>query len=135
MPESDQHRRLVRSLRQWIATKFFADDTGLILIDAADGKPLTKPPRIYGFVPDVFARIFDNGLVIGEAKTANDLQNRHTQAQFTAYLRRCAEDKGSLFVVAVPWRVERSAKNLLRNLQRRNELSGVEVVVLEKLGA
>ncbi len=120
---------------EWVAAEYFADDVGQILIDTADGKRFTRPPKLYGFIPDLYARLVDNGLIIGEAKTAGDLQNRHTQEQFTAYLKRCAEDRGSLFVVAVPWRVERAAKTLLRNIQRRNKTSHVEVVVLEQLGA
>ena len=72
-------------------------------------------------------------VVIGEAKSTRDLENSHTEAQVTAFLRRCAIAEGSAFVLAVPWPLERLARALLTNFRVREELPHVETVVLSEM--
>ena len=71
-------------------------------------------------------------VVVGEAKSLKDLENSHTEAQVTAFLRRCSLADNSTFILAVPWPIERLAKALLVNLRAREELPHVETVVLSE---
>lgn len=136
MTESAQHRKLVQLLQGWVAATYFDGESGPILVDSADSNRYSKPPTICGFIPDLYARRDPvGGIIIGEAKTPGDLENHHTRAQLAAFLRKCAEDAGSVLVLATPWHSERTAKAVLRHVQRRTDMNHVDAIVLEQLGA
>ncbi len=90
-------------------------------------------------MPDTYVMLNEQGrVVIGEAKSIRDLENSHTEAQVTAFLRRCGMAEGSAFILAVPWPIERLARALLTNFRVREGLPHVETVVLsevDRLGA
>jgi hypothetical protein len=135
MTESGQHRRLVQLLQDWVAAAYFSGDSGPILVDSPDSNTYSKPPAICGFIPDLYARRDPvGGVIIGEAKTPSDLENYHTRAQLAAFLTKCAEDAGSVLVLATPWHSERTAKAVLRHVQRRMDMNNVNAIVLEQLG-
>lgn len=131
MPESASHAKLVSSLVQWIAATYFAGDTGAILVDSPTSNG--KPPVVGGFVPDAFV---DAGkiMVIGEAKTWQDVESRHTRDQLCAFLQWCRLDEQAVLVMAVPWPVTRLAAMILRSLQRKHGCESVRTVILDKLG-
>lgn len=134
MAESNIHIRLVTALVSCIAVKYFRGERGSLLIDAPDSPAIAKPLEIDGYVPDVIGQGLPGGVVvIGEAKTARDLENMHTQEQLGAFLRYCAGRPGSIFVFAVPWHMTRFARALLKNVGRRYGYEGVSTVVLEQL--
>ena len=134
MSESSSHMRLVRSLSQWVAKRYFDGDTGHILVDSPHNTASAKPPSVCGFVPDVYAGpTREGGFIIGEAKTARDIENRHTRAQLLAFLKRCGEDERTVLIMAVPWEMERFTKALLEILKCRASAQKVSTVVLEKL--
>ena len=134
MAESATHANLVESMRQWVIDNCFDEDSGFVLVDNPEGTRFTKPPNTYGFVPDLFARRkSEGGIIIGEAKTVRDLENPHTRAQLTAFLKRCSEEMNSMLVLAVPWHMERFAKNLVRSISHQESHCGVEVVILNRL--
>ena len=84
MGESKTHLNLVVALVNCIAHKFFSDDTGYLAIDLPEKRASDRPPKTMGFIPDVYYSGPYNGtelLIIGEAKTASDIDNRHTRAQ------------------------------------------------------
>jgi len=122
----------VASLVRWLANRFLAGDQGAILIDSACRSTASRPPAINGCVPDVFIpECFIRRLVIGEAKTKEDLDSRHTVAQFEGLLRWCSLHPGSLFTLAVPWDVTVLGRHVLRDVGRLVDVSKVEVVVLD----
>jgi len=134
MGESEGHMRLVRELVLWVARDYFGGETGQLLVDTPGTNSFSKPPRLNGFVPDLYARDGkDKQLIIGEAKTARDLENNHTRDQLSAFLTGCMQCDDALLVLAVPWHVERLARNLLMKIQRDVEAQTVSVVVLEQL--
>ncbi len=87
MAESNKHTALVHIIIDHIQ-RSFADKLALaILNDLSTARHAEKPSRIGGFVPDVYA--FDAPLttvIIGEAKTADDLETEHSQKQLIAFL-------------------------------------------------
>ena len=133
MAESASHMRLVQSLVAWIAAEYFGGESKHILVDAPEKSPQSKPPCIGGAVPDAAAYLPSGGIVIGEAKTSRDIENRHTEGQFCTFLRFCKFHEDSVLVVAVPWPAEALAKNRLKFLKRRDGLATVRTVVLERL--
>ena len=85
-------------------------------------------------MPDAYVMLDELGrVVIGEAKSINDLENSHAHSQIVAFLRRCGRVEGSAFILAVPWPVERLARVLLTNFQDKEGLAHVEAVVLSEL--
>jgi len=134
MGESNTHIRLVSALVSWIAEEFYQGQHGCLLVDSP-GSPVTaKPSWIAGYVPDVIGQDLPGGaIIIGEAKTAGDLENQHTREQLDAFLRYCAARPGSSFVFAVPWHMTRFARALLKNIGRTCGCEGVSAVVLEQL--
>jgi len=134
MSESVRHMKLVRSLVTWVAHAYFGGDAGHILVDSAESSLSGRPPLLGGFVPDLYAkRLRLSSIVVGEAKTARDLENRHTRAQLIAFLEHCAEFPDSVLVLAVPWHMTRFAKALMCLLQRQQRLEGVRTIVIEQL--
>jgi hypothetical protein len=134
MPESSNHLRLVSALVGWIAAEYFHGDRGLILVDCPESLARAKPPGIAGFVPDVYGQgLSGGGVVIGEAKTAGDLENLHTREQLHSFLLHCAARPGSVFVFAVPWHMTRYARCLIEIVRRTCACEGASAVVLEQL--
>ena len=134
MAESNTHIRLVAALVSWIAEEFFQGQRGCLLVDSPESPVTAKPCGIAGYLPDVIGQGLPGGaVVIGEAKTAGDLENQHTREQLDAFLRYCAARPGSAFVFAVPWHMTRFARALLLSIKRTCGCECVSAVVLEQL--
>ena len=124
---------MVAILHNYIADRFCGGRGERVLTDSAGRESSTRPPSIEGYVPDAYVMLNDQGrVVIGEAKSMRDLENSHTEAQVTTFLRRCGMAEGSAFILAVPWPLERLARALLTNVQVREGLPHIETVVLSE---
>lgn len=134
MSESITHQALVVRLVQWVTENVKNPGNAIVLSDASGAWRGDKPPSIGPHTPDVFHKSIDGSeIVIGEAKTANDIETRHSREQFRSYLlhlKRCPE--GTL-VVAVPWYVVRQGKSLIRALQKETNTTDVKVMFIEML--
>lgn len=115
MSQSDAHRDLVLLTARAIQQR----DPGLRVttdLSAAPGDPV--PPQIGGFRPDIIARRRARpvSLIIAEAKTDGDVDNRHTRHQIEAFVSHLAAmPRGDgTFVLAVSGRVADTARVMLR---------------------
>ena len=125
---------MVVMLRSFIAYRFCEGETARVFTDSINSESGIRPPSIAGYVPDAYVALSELGaVVIGEAKSLKDLENSHTEAQVTAFLKRCEMAEGSTFILAVPWPVERLASGLLTSLQAREGLSHVDTVVMSEV--
>lgn len=132
MGESSAHSSLVTHLVQWVAEEYLSGKTDAIQIDS--GGCDRKPPSAYGYVPDVYVAPMHTGrLIIGEAKTIQDFETRHSFEQIAAFLKKCSESEGAIFVFAIPWHRTRLAKSILSLICERNSISNVHIVVIDKL--
>ena len=133
MTESEEHSSLVAIIHSYIADRFCDGETARVFTDSTGSESRTRPPSIEEYVPDAYVMLNELGrVVIGEAKTIRDLENSHTEAQVTAFLRRCGLAEGSTFILAVPWPIERLARALLTNLRCKQGLPHVETIVLSE---
>jgi hypothetical protein len=133
MGESRIHGHLVAAIVSWIQ-ETCRPAPGIVLVDSGSIEGGSRPPALGGYIPDVYvSKPSDTGFLVGEAKTARDLERPHSQAQFMAFLTWCACHDGSLLVVAVPWYMTRAARNLIAHLQRRTHTDGVNVAVLDRI--
>lgn len=134
MSQSDAHRDLVLLTARAIQQR----DPGLhVTTDllAVPGDPV--PPQIGGFRPDIIARppAQPVKLIIAEAKTDGDVDNRHTRHQIDAFVSHLAAmPRGDgTFVLAVSGRVADTARAMLR-FACRDRISGrVRVTLFDGL--
>ena len=126
---------MVKYLYDWVVqcSCFSEGMRPKILTDSRQFSQSGKPPRLNGHIPDLFvAKHSGRGAIVGEAKTAQDLENPHTHAQLVAYMSWCDQRGDSLLVVAVPWNVSRLAMATLTNLKKKHEFH-TKFIVLDGL--
>src|SRR3712207_431503 len=85
-----------------------------VITDLSSPLRAEKPNRIGGFVPDVYA--FDAPLttvIIGEAKTQDDLETERSRKQITAYLCYLGQQQTGILILAVPWQAKRRAQAIV----------------------
>lgn len=134
MAESDVHIRLVRNLVTWANTTLKPDHHSKIFVDLPETTPGDKPPQLLGFSPDLYCEAsVQRAIFVGEAKTARDLETRHSKEQFAAYLRYLGLHERGCLIVAVPWYAVPRARSIVRSLQRLTGMSSVSTVFLDQL--
>lgn len=132
MPESANHIKMVESIKLWIENNFEDIENFTVWTDSPNS---TQPVRIEGFVPDVYAKSFlnPNQIIIGEAKTARDIDTKHTELQLSVFLKHCSLIKDAFFILAVPWDLVRYAGSLIKDLQIKCQAEDVKITILEYL--
>ena len=134
MSESHTHAALVQQLASWMADTYFQGDGGGLFIDSPFCDRHKKPPVIGEFVPDIFAETsLPRRILIGEAKTKNDIENSHTTKQLESFLKYCSTVDGSELVMAVPWHMTRYVRSMLNKIIKINKLNNVNYTVLDGL--
>lgn len=116
MSESSNHQKLVGLIIEYVRERVGENYACFIETDLSDGSPL---PQLTdeGFRPDVFFE-YNGTLIIGEAKTSDDILREHSCQQYVSYLRKCSLYLGnSEFVIAVPWVDQATANNLLMKIK------------------
>jgi hypothetical protein len=109
------HGALVARLAEHMRLEF-GEDIDLLLVDLPGARPSEKPPRIGRFTPDVWAQS-KRRILLGEAKTAIDLDKPHTRSQIESFLEHVrSSPRGSRLVLAVPGFVAPHAKILLAEI-------------------
>lgn len=118
MSESLQHQQLVKLILNEVLSIVGQKNKSLIASDAIDG--LALPPLTSdGFRPDVYY-CFNNVLIIGEAKTSDDIERMHSRAQYESYIRKCSLFLGkATFIVAVPWTEHATANNIVKKIAKQ----------------
>ena len=119
MPEKKEHADLRKIIKKWVKSNL--DSYCLTIIDDDPRNPLgSSVPEIRGSIPDLYGHSFKHGIqVIGEAKTSNDIINKHTEKQLRAYLEHLnVYNKKGYLIVAVPLSDKEEMINLVRKIVR-----------------
>ena len=99
--ETTVHDRLVLLMEEWVCANLLRGEPGRLQCDLP-GR--STPPRIANNVPDLYAAACnDIPLIVGEAKTAIDIETKRSHEQIAAFLRHCDRVRPSIFVLALPW--------------------------------
>ncbi len=117
MSESAIHAGLVQALIVF-AEQELGNLLSLALRDDSV-RPLRgeRPPRIHGFVPDLFATdVPTTRTLIGEAKTKADLETDRSQQQIFAFLRYLSQTPQGIFALSVPPSSGATARRLVARL-------------------
>lgn len=134
MGESAGHTILVDSIKKYVLEWYRNSSDLCIYFDSPSGHFNDKPPEIEGFIPDVYATLLKEDIVIiGEAKTVRDLESRHSKRQLEAFLKHCFNKRKAILIIAVPWDLVNSAKSLIRFLKKKSNTESVTVKFLELL--
>ncbi|RUV24883.1 MULTISPECIES: hypothetical protein [unclassified Mesorhizobium] len=133
MPESITHASLVQNLIAYVEHELGNLADIAVREDALRPIRGERPPRIEGFVPDVYATdVPTTTTFIGEAKTRRDLETEHSRKQISAFLSYLSKTPSGVFVLSVPPMTGATARRLL------NEMSligaATRTVVLDRAG-
>jgi hypothetical protein len=131
MGVSYTHIALVKAMAGWVEQNCHPNEHSIMLLDLPDTLATNQPPIIGSFRPDLYIK--SNRLIIGEAKTARDIETKHSRAQYNHFLSHLSQYQDSLFILAVPWNCVPSTKSLIRRIQKENSIVNVGVLILEKL--
>jgi hypothetical protein len=129
VPEGNVHRDLVRLLSRHIsdgAPLAWASFVDTAAFDDRAG----VPPKLGDFRPDVYA--VERGsrrTVVGEAKTADDIDNDHTRRQLAAYFRHLAAEPFGEVWMAVPMMSAGTAHRLCRMARTRVGSNEIRFVI------
>lgn len=134
LAESIKHTALVQIIISYIGREH-AQLTALgVINDLSSPLRAEKPNRVDGFVPDVYA--FDAPLttvIIGEAKTQDDLETERSRKQLTAYLSHLGHQETGILILAVPWHLKRRANAIVEALRTETGATSVKTVMLDDI--
>ena len=136
MGESKEHNLLVNAIEIWIEKNKCGIDNICLFTDSGHTPAAKRPKPINGHVPDVFAENLkqEKWTIIGEAKTARDLDAKRSETQIKSFLEYCSLYDETMFILAVPWDITRYAKSLLKEFKRELGLERIESIVINELG-
>ncbi len=131
MSESAQHIALVNLLLEHVKIMVGPDNSCFITSDCADGFPLS-PQTTEGFRPDIYYE-FQSTLIIGEAKTSNDVERIHSKMQYESYIKKCALFSGdAYFIAAVHWMDRAAMNNILKRIKKQYP-GDYKIIILESV--
>lgn len=127
MSESQQHIDLVQVALKHIKSIVPDNMEEIIQCDSSDTR---RPSKVSGnFIPDLYFWNKDI-LIIGEAKTVDDFNRKHSREQFMAYLSECHSFYGQSFlVVSIPWQLWATAKNYFIKQKREMQCSTTIIII------
>jgi hypothetical protein len=128
MAESALHKQLIRSLVGSIVAQH---EDCFLFADGDHTHSQGCPPQLEAVRPDVYPRLRNRHVVIGEAKTPFDIDKPHTKVQLDAYFRHLACEPSGELLVAVPYLCVGLTHRLCRHIRR---LAGAESVPFEVSG-
>lgn len=133
MAESIDHFRLVERICEFTKQIIPRGNSVLMFSDSPDSK--NKPPKVInGYIPDVYYN-FDGLMVIGEAKTDNDIEREHSLSQYKSYLKEASLfSKKSLIIIGVSWKSFSTIKNIFRVLIKDIDKEHIEIFIINNLG-
>lgn len=134
MSQSESHGKLVSEITRWISEQTTYASEMVIYVDHINAAANSRPPVVGSSVPDLFGSSVTIGkALIGEAKTKNDIENKHCRRQLCDYLVFLNEWNHGHLVIAVPWQCTNQMRSLIRFLQKKTATQNVKVTILKQL--
>ncbi len=124
MPESIDHINYIRKIAEHTSTIIPSELIPFILIDLPDSS--RRPDRTIGnFIPDLYYKDLKY-LIIGEAKTMNDIDRKHSIEQYKSYIIEASLFHGEKHIlICTSLYSFARIKNLIKKL--KNELNSTAV--------
>ena len=135
MPESERHARLVKAIIAHLDRRLGKICEIMVRDDSVRPLRDERPPKLPQFIPDVYATdVPITRTVVGEAKTAKDLETGHSRKQIASFLEYLAHTPNGLFILAVPPNFKARARSLLAELSLPLEGNGPATEVIDDSG-
>lgn len=132
MPESATHAGLVQAVIAFAELELGMLANLAVRDDSVRPLRGERPPRIHGYVPDVFAiNVPTTATLIGEAKTREDLETERSQNQISAFLRYLSETRNGIFVLGVPLTAVATARRLVAQLHAPFPRTQTRTIVID----
>jgi hypothetical protein len=130
--ESLHHLELVKAILDYIAREHCQISYLALLHDLPGAIRGEKPPRIGGYLPDVYAVDAPCTItIIGEAKTVKDLETDHSRRQIRAFTEFLVHKERGILVVSVPWHAGPRARGIVGHVCRSLDTSAMNFVYLD----
>lgn len=121
--ESEAHKQFVRNAVDYIKRTFGVEENQMSIDLGEPGK--TPPTVIDGFRADIYVHT-PKYIIIGEAKTDNDIVKKHTAAQLAAYIQEAKTfTQERHIVMSSSWAAYATMRNFLRNFRKQFDLSDI----------
>ena len=133
MPESATHAALVQAVILYAEREFGNLADIAVREDAVRPLRGERPPRIEGYVPDVFVTdVPTTTTLIGEAKTQQDIETDHSRQQISAFLSYLSKTPRGIFVLSVPLAASATARRLLAEINEPFAAAATRTIVLDR---
>lgn len=104
-----------------------------VLVDIQDQPGQGIPDQIGKFRPDLYAQSRDGGrIVVGEAKSAQDLSSARSFRQIECFLAYCGKRSDAIFMLAVPYQAEASAKTIIHLICREHGIVSDDILLYDE---
>ena len=121
--ESEAHKQFVRNAVEYIKRTFGVEENQMSIDLGEPGK--TPPTVIDGFRADIYVHT-PKYIIIGEAKTDNDIVKKHTAAQLAAYIKEVKTfEQERHIVMSSSWSSYATMRNFIRNYRKYYDLSDI----------
>lgn len=121
--ESEAHKQFVRNAVGYIQRTFGVEEIQMAVDSGESGK--IPPIVIDGFRADIYVHT-PKYIIIGEAKTDNDINKKHTIAQLEAYIKEVKTyNKERHIVMSSSWSCYATMRNFLRNFRKLHDMSDI----------
>jgi len=129
MSESETHARLVGAMLDAIVREHQTDEL-VIRADISSSREHAPTILVGGLRPDLLVNARAAGTtIIGEAKTARDVDTLHTRAQLKAFLEHLCTERNGVLWVSVPLARAGEAQRVVRTVRRDVQCERVRLVV------
>lgn len=130
MAESKAHMDFVRKIVSYIGTSIPACDKALIQAELPEF--YSRTPRVIGgYYPDVYHKN-SRSIIIGEAKTDNDIETTHTEEQINCYIEevRCYDIERHIVLCSSVFSFA-MLKNMILRKKRHMNLDDITFHILD----
>lgn len=112
------HDELISTLVEFISANWEESIVQMIVDHGVTGAK-SKPPKIKGHIPDLYARVTNDTCIIGEAKTPKDFESDRSQEQIVCFLEY-ADKNQCVFLLSVPFTYHVAASGRIEYLASSN---------------
>jgi hypothetical protein len=130
--ESQKHIYLVELLEKWVR-KNRPNSENFMVVDRLSDELQAQPPKIVSRRPDLYLKDSRLGeMIIGEAKTTNDIHTPRTERQLTEFVIYLNQNNG-LILLSVDLADKGTTTALIRRIIRRENCSNTRYQIVTPL--
>lgn len=131
MAESRQHKEYVSRIVSFMET---IPNCCYDLIEADLADYNTRTTKVGGkFFPDAYYQDF-NTIIIGEAKTDDDIETAHTYNQLNCYIEELRKFRGKKYIIlSTSFYASATFFNVIVRLKNKIDVSNIEFIIIDNI--